>query len=242
MANDSKPMRHSILIAFTFLFISCNQSPSKDSMVVLGQIKGLKKGTLYLQHIPDSTLVTIDSIEIDGSGNFKFDTKIKSPEVFYLYLNKKDNNIINDRITFFGEPGVIEINTKWNTFDSDPVIKGTSTNDTFMEYTEMMSRFNIQDMKLMEKAVKASNENNQVVLDSLQKAADKNALRRYLFVLNFALNNSDSYVAPYVTLNDAPNANVKFLDSIYNKLTPEVATSKYGKELELFIEEIKSNN
>jgi hypothetical protein len=49
-------------------------------------------------------------------------------------------------------------------------------------------------------------------------------------------------VAPYVTLNDAPNANVKFLDSIYNKLTPEVATSKYGKELELFIEEIKSNN
>ena len=106
----------------------------------------------------------------------------------------------------------------------------------------MMSRFNIQDMKLMEKAVKASNENNQVVLDSLQKAADKNALRRYLFVLNFALNNSDSYVAPYVTLNDAPNANVKFLDSIYNKLTPEVATSKYGKELELFIEEIKSNN
>jgi hypothetical protein len=242
VANDSKPMRHSILIAFTFLFISCNQSPSKDSMVVSGQIKGLKKGTLYLQHIPDSTLVTIDSIEIDGSGNFKFDTKIKSPEVFYLYLNKKDNNIINDRITFFGAPGVIEINTKWNTFDSDPVIRGTSTNDTFMEYTEMMSRFNIQDMKLMEKAVKASNENNQVVLDSLQKAADNNALRRYLFVLNFALNNSDSYVAPYVTLNDAPNANVKFLDSIYNKLTPEVATSKYGKELELFIEEIKSNN
>ena len=210
-------------------------------MVVSGQIKGLKKGTLYLQHIPDSTLVNIDSIQIDGSGDFVFETNIKSPEVFYLYLNKKDNNDINDRITFFGAPGVIEVKTKWNTFDSDPVIKGTSTNDTFMEYTEMMSRFNIQDMKLMEKAVKASNENNQVVLDSLQEAADKNALRRYLFVLNFALNNSDSYVAPYVTLNDAPNANVKFLDSIYNKLTPEVATSKYGKELELFIKEIKMN-
>ena len=43
-----------------------------------------------------------------------------------------------------------------------------------MEYTEMMSRFNIQDMMVMEKAVKASNDNNQVVLDSLQKAADKN--------------------------------------------------------------------
>jgi hypothetical protein len=97
-------------------------------------------------------------------------------------------------------------------------------------------------MMVMEKAVKASNDNNQVVLDSLQKAADKNALRRYLFVLNFALNNSDSYVAPYVTLNDAANANVKFLDSIYNKLTPEVATSKYGKQLDKFIKELKSKN
>jgi hypothetical protein len=242
VANDSKPMKHYILGLLTILLISCNQSPSMDSMIVSGQVKGLKKGTLYLQHIPDSTLVTIDSIEIDGSGNFKFDTKIESPEVFYLYLNKKDNNTINDRITFFGELGLIEINTKWNTFDIDPVVKGTKSNEKFIEYREMMSKFNIQDMTYMENAFRANNENNQLVLDSLQNASEKNALRRYLFVLNFALNNADSYVAPYVTLNDVPNANVKFLDSIYNKLSPEVTNSKYGKELDLFIKEIKSNN
>jgi hypothetical protein len=48
-------------------------------------------------------------------------------------------------------------------------------------------------------------------------------------------------VTPYITLNDAPNANVKFLDSIYNKLSPEVAGSKYGKELKQFIKDIKSD-
>jgi hypothetical protein len=236
-------MKYSILPALIALFItSCNNRTNDlDAMVVSGTVKGLKKGTLYLQHIPDSTLVTIDSIEIDGSGNFKFDTKIESPEVFYLYLNKKDNNTINDRITFFGEPSLIEINTKWNAFDMDPIIKGTKSNEKFIEYNEMMSKFNIQDMTFMEKAIQANSSNNQVLLDSLQDASEKNALRRYLFVLNFALNNSDSFVTPYITLNDAPNANVKYLDSIYNKLSPEVAGSKYGKELNQFIMDIKSD-
>ena len=77
-------MKYSILPALIALFItSCNNRTNDlDAMVVSGTVKGLKKGTLYLQHIPDSTLVTIDSIEIDGSGNFKFDTKNESPEVF----------------------------------------------------------------------------------------------------------------------------------------------------------------
>ena len=83
-------------------FISCSEDTT-NTMTVSGNIKGLKKGILYLQHIPDTTLVTIDSLEVDGDGNFSFKTEITHPEVFYLYLNKKDNNVINDRIPFFGE-------------------------------------------------------------------------------------------------------------------------------------------
>jgi hypothetical protein len=49
------------------------------------------------------------------------------------------------------------------------------------------------------------------------------------------MNNSDSYVAPYVVITDVSNANVKFLDSIYKKLSPEVAISKYGKSLKKLI-------
>ena len=80
-------------------------------MTVTGNIKGLKKGMLYLQKIPDSTLISIDSLRIDGDGSFTFKTELESPEIFYLYLKKEDNNVINDRITFFGEPGTITINT-----------------------------------------------------------------------------------------------------------------------------------
>jgi len=95
-------MKHFYTVLFSVLILaSCKQSPTENTMALSGQIKGLKKGVLYLQHVPDSTLVVIDSVLINGNGNFSFKTELESPEVFYLYLVKKDNNDINDRITFF---------------------------------------------------------------------------------------------------------------------------------------------
>ncbi|MFT6722293.1 MAG: hypothetical protein ACJA1V_000346 [Flavobacteriaceae bacterium] len=229
-------MKHFYTALFSVLILaSCKQSPTENTMALSGQIKGLKKGVLYLQHVPDSTLVVIDSVLINGNGNFSFKTEIESPEVFYLYLVKKDNNDINDRITFFGEPGNISINTQWNSFDLDPDIKGSISHEKFVEYRSMMSKFNIQDISLLEQAFKANSSNNQQLFDSIQILSERNTLRSYLFALNFAMINSDSYVAPYVAITDVSNANVKFLDSIYKKLSPEVAISKYGKSLKKLI-------
>lgn len=229
-------MKHFYTVLFSVLILaSCKQSPTENTMTLSGQIKGLKKGVLYLQHVPDSTLVVIDSVLINGNGNFSFKTELESPEVFYLYLVKKDNNDINDRITFFGEPGNISINTQWNSFDLDPDIKGSISHEKFIEYRSMMSKFNIQDISLLEKAFKANSSNNQQLFDSIQILSERNTLRSYLFALNFAMINSDSYVAPYVAITDVSNANVKFLDSIYKKLSPEVAISKYGKSLKKLI-------
>ncbi|MEJ6547648.1 MAG: DUF4369 domain-containing protein [Flavobacteriaceae bacterium] len=229
-------MKHFYTVLFSVLILaSCKQSPTENTMALSGQIKGLKKGVLYLQHVPDSTLVVIDSVLINGNGNFSFKTELESPEVFYLYLVKEDNNDINDRITFFGEPGNISINTQWDSFDLYPDIKGSISHEKFVEYRSMMSKFNIQDISLLEQAFKANSSNNQQLFDSIQILSERNTLRSYLFALNFAMINSDSYVAPYVAITDVSNANVKFLDSIYKKLSPEVAISKYGKSLKKLI-------
>ena len=50
---------------------SCGKE-SENTMTVTGNIKGLKKGTLYLQQFKDSTLTVLDSLEIKGDGNFSF--------------------------------------------------------------------------------------------------------------------------------------------------------------------------
>lgn len=94
----------SALLLTAFFFYACTQNtPRGDEMMVTGTIKGLRKGTLYLQKIKDTVLVNLDSVTIDGNPDFTLTTSLKSPEVHYLYLDKEDADTLNDRILFFGE-------------------------------------------------------------------------------------------------------------------------------------------
>jgi hypothetical protein len=224
-----------LAVLTTALFVSCDKGDTKNTMILTGNIKGLKKGTLYLQHIADSVLVTIDSLPIAGDGNFVFKTELESPEIFYLYLNKKDNNDINDRITFFGEPGNISIKTNWNTFDTNAKIEGSETQKKLEEYRKVMSSINLRNMALLQSATNTEKPLDAGQFDSIARVSDKNVQRGYAYALNFALNNTDSYIAPYIALYEVPDANRIYLDSISRSLTPEVADSKYGRALKALL-------
>ena len=62
-------MKKIALLCLGLLFTFCS-SPTKKSMTVVGKIDGLRKGTLYLQKLEDTLLVTVDSIEIKGDDGF----------------------------------------------------------------------------------------------------------------------------------------------------------------------------
>ncbi|WP_291966931.1 DUF4369 domain-containing protein [Maribacter sp.] len=224
-------MKKILFVVAALLALSSCGDNAEETMIVSGKIKGLKKGTLYLQHVPDSVLITVDSLTINGDGNFSFETKLTSPEIFYLYLDKKDNNDINDRITFFAEPGPITINTDWNTFDTTAKITGSTTHEKLEEYKKHMSNINKKNVEIMMNAAQPNGELSQISIDSLTNISNRNTQRGYAFAINFALNNKSSFIAPYIALKEIPDANVKYLDSIYSVLSPEVAESKYGKEL-----------
>jgi hypothetical protein len=228
-------MKRLIIVLVSMLVLSsCGDNP-EETLIVTGKIKGLKKGMLYLQHVPDSVLVTVDSLAINGDGNFTFKSNLESPEVYYLYLKKKDNNDINDRITFFAEPGTITINTDWNTFDTTAKISGSKSHEKLEEYRTTMSSINKRNIEIMIKAAQPENQLSQVNIDSLENISNRNLQRGYAYAINFALNNKNSFVAPYIALKEIPDANVKYLDSIYSVLSPEVANSKYGKELAVLL-------
>lgn len=210
--------------------VSCEKN-TENTMVLTGNIKGLKKGTLYLQQAKDSTLVVLDSLEINGDGNFSFTEEVVNPDIFYLYLDKKDNNDINDRITFFGEPGQINIKTAWNTFDTKAEITGSKSQEKMEEFYDMTSKFNIRELSLVQQASIPEFQADSLALDSLQNLVDQNTIRKFRYALNFGLNNGDSYATPYLMITEVSQANPKYLDSIYKVLTPEVAGSKYGKAL-----------
>ena len=231
-----------ILLLFLF-FINCQQSKvneNKNLMIVKGKIEGLRKGKLFLQKVEDTLLISVDSIQISGTPIFEFKTNIETAEIFYLYLDKEDGDSLNDRILFFGEKGVIEINTLLKTFESSAEITGSKNQELLQEYISFNRKFNDQNLDLTQKFYQAQIQKNNDQADSLQYKIDNLLKRRYLYTINFAANNTDKNIAPYLALTRVFDANLALLDSIAVKMTPEVRESKYGKELVSFLEKRKA--
>ncbi|SFR31603.1 protein of unknown function [Robiginitalea myxolifaciens] len=223
------------------LIVACSSEPKADELLVEGRVKGLKKGTLYLQQVVDTSLVSLDSTQVDAEGMYQLSTAISEPDFFYLYLDKADNNEVNDRILFFAEPGATRINSQWNAFENEAEISGSKSQEEFREYQQMLSRFNVQQLEYNRAALELDSLDS-AGLDSLQQASDRLEIRATLYALNFAMNHKDSYLAPFVALSEEGRANPKMLDSIYNVLTPEVAESKYGRQLKALVEAQKAEN
>ena len=230
------------LIILLLLVLSCISEGvnDMDTIEVKGSIEGLRKGTLYLQKIRDSILIDLDSVVLKGSSDFKLKTKINSPEIFYLYLDKKDGDTLNDRIRFFGEKGTVEINTLLKTYESSAEISGSENHLLLEEYLTFIRKFDQENLKLVKVYFNELRENNvSKKLDSIQKKMDNLLLRRYLFTLNFASTNSNREIAPYLLLTEVNDTSLKLLDSVMVKLSSEVKLSKYGKDLQVLIDRRK---
>src|SRR6478609_2570591 len=106
-------MRKTIIALFSILTISaCSEKKSDKNLHITGNIKGLKKGTLYIQRIVDTALVAIDTINIDGDSHFESDIDLKSPEMLYVFLDRGVTNSIDNNLPLFAEAGNINIDTE----------------------------------------------------------------------------------------------------------------------------------
>ena len=213
----------------TVLMVGCNSS--KDNMSVFGNVDGLMKGTLFLKAQKDSILVNLDSMYLKGDGNFKLSTYINEPDIFYLYLDKQDGDSLNDIITFFGNKGNIQINTRLSTFDSSFEISGSENSDLLNEYNSIIRKYNLQNLDLLEIFYNAQIENNQKRIDSVNSELEDLIRKKYLYTLNFSITNSDNEISPYLTVSQIPDANIDLLRKVYDTLPKRIKDSKYGKIL-----------
>ncbi|MBT8234704.1 MAG: hypothetical protein KJO04_00800, partial [Bacteroidia bacterium] len=74
---------------------------------------------------------------------------------------------------------------------------------------------------------------------SLNWRMDQTTLRSYLYTVNFALNNRNSHVAPFLAVTEIPDVQNKYLDTIYNALPDSILAGTYGKRLKSLIESRK---
>lgn len=228
-------MRKIAVIISLLMVASC--AKDRSNFTLKGNVKDLKKGTVYLQKIEDSLLVSIDSMKINGNSQFELHTYLDSPEVLYLKLDKQDEQV--ELIPFFADQGITEIQTTLKNFFIDAKITGSKQQRKLEEYKAIMSRFQDKNLELIMSNLEAQKNQDSVRIDSVLKAQDNLIIRRYLYTINFAINNKDSEIAPYLALSEIPDANIKYLDTINNALTPPIQSSKYGKELQKLIDQRK---
>jgi succinate dehydrogenase flavin-adding protein (antitoxin of CptAB toxin-antitoxin module) len=217
-----------LLVIFSF---SC--SKKSTDLVVTGTVKDIKKGTIYLQKIIDTALVSVDSLTFNGNSTFELSCELKEPEVLYLNLN--DNTSADERIRFFAEKGMVEINTTLKGFSLDAEINGGNLQKQLEDYHKIANRFDDAALDLIVKQVEAAKTGDTNKINEAQKNVDNNLKRKYLYTINFALNHKNSEVAPYIALAEIYDANIKYLDTIYGALPKPISSSKYGKELNDFI-------
>ena len=222
------------ITSLLFILISC--STPENQMTLTGQVKGLKKGTLLLQKIEDSLLITVDSVLINGKDEFNFSEEIESPEIYYLYVKINNGILQDDRLAFFAEPNEMTIKTTLKNFAVKASITGSENQDKLNEYNKIIERYNFKNLELIEKSFTAKQKGYDSLASTYEASQKSLITKKYLATINFALNNSDYEIAPYLMINQVRDSKVKYLDTVYKALNQNIKDSKYGKALESLIQ------
>jgi len=229
-------MKKIILLLFSSIgILACSETES--NLIVTGNIKDLKKGTIFLQKIEDTLLINVDSVQVNGNSEFVLKDYIESPQIMFLSLDKVDNSQYDDRLEFFADEGEVKIITSLENFEQDAKITGSQNQEKLIEFRKIMQRFDNSNLDLIKEDLEAQKNNDEESLLDINNRSDKLLKRKYLYTVNFALNNKDLELAPYLALSEVFDANIKYLDTIYSSLEPKVKESKYGKELKNFLKE-----
>ena len=234
-------LRFCIFLLGLIALVSCSESSNNNSFLN-ATIKDLNKGTVYLERLQDSVLVRIDSVAMDGQPTITLSTTLDSPEVLYLHVLVEASELIDTRIPVFMEPGEVELKTRLNSLQSAAVISGSANHEKWQEYRQSMSRYKDRNLELIKALIEAGKEQN----DSLTAVIEGQQLQlirtKYLATINFAKNNTEYAVAPYVVLNEVEVASSNYLDTVYNALQDSVKVGTYGKALQEMIQRKKAEN
>lgn len=228
-------MKKVLFIALVILTVSSCKNEPENTMFVKGKIKGLKKGTLYLQKQVDSLILSVDSLTVNGRNDFLLEDIIESPEIYYLTLKDSDK-----RIMFFGEKDTIKINSVLDKFDIKAEITGSENQNILNGYNKLKRRFNDNNLDLIKEELEAQKSGNQDSIMLVEEKMKRLLKRRYLVTINYVINNAAYEAAPYIALSEIYDANISMLDTINNSLSPSVSMSKYGTLLQEYIDERKT--
>jgi len=133
-----------------------------------------------------------------------------------------------------GAAGVIEINTSLNNeslgnYNRSFEIKGKRNRELIEEFKKYEKQFIAEGDKLRAEKKYFIELNDFEKSDSIENLIAVLQFKSYLFTANFAINNADYEVAPYLAVKKIPDARLEILKSIKKELPDPIKKTKYGR-------------
>ena len=219
-------------ILFLLFIIGCVDESQKSTINL--DVKGLKKGTLVLKKLSDSSFVKLDSFIVSSGDKINFSVLLDEPEMLFIDLKLNEGSDVKT-LNFFAEKSKIDIVTNLENFGYELVVKGSKNDSIYRNYISLNKKFNDQKLDLFKRSFEKSKSNDLDSLKIIEDLVVNINKRQFLHNANFAVRNSEFELSPYIALTDLYESK-KILDTVYKSLSARIKNSKYAKQLKSIID------
>lgn len=219
-------------ILFLLFIIGCVDESQKSTINL--DVKGLKKGTLVLKKLNDSSFVKLDSFIVNSGDKINFSLLLDQPEMLFIDLKLNEGSDIKT-LNFFAEKSKMDIVTNLENFGYELVVKGSKNDSIYRNYISLNKKFNDQKLDLFKRSFEKSKSNDLDSLKIIEDLVVNINKRQFLHNANFAVRNSEFELSPYIALTDLYESK-KILDTVYKSLSARIKNSKYAKQLKSIID------
>ena len=119
-------------------------------------------------------------------------------------------------------------------------ISGSPTQEIYDAYLQVIHQFNNEELDLLAAYLQAQVRENSDSLALIEEQTASLTKRKILFTVNFAVNNSNSVIAPYLALSELSTVSKSLLDTIATSMSEDVANSRYGMLLTKYLSELEN--
>jgi peroxiredoxin len=222
----------SFLIIAAIILASCT-TKVENAYTITGTVDTVISTKIYLQKRADGPLITIDSTQISSAGDFNFKGTIDYPEVYYLTIPATKSSV-----PFFIEKSEIIVNIMTKDINRSK-ITGSKSQAAYDSYLDKLDGFNSkirESYQMANTAREVGDKEKEMYYDSLTNDLDN---QRSEFSKNFVLENSSSFVSPYIIFRNSYAYEMAELEKALNTFDTSLTHSVYYEFLSEYLATLK---
>jgi len=224
------------LAALIFMaFFSCGgKGADNDGKVnVTGKLENTPNGVVVLSQFTESRPIVLDTLDVDGQGNFSYDVDVTSPTFFELNLYGQKSI----RLALYHED--VEVSYDFSNPES-LAIEGSNDSQQMLKIEQLMQDYQAKVNSLNEAYSEAMSKNDTETIKQIQTQAmdlESNQASEVKNVIN-GMGDSFASLAAIGLLN--PKNEFQFMDSLVTKLDERYPDTKSIIQIKQQLEEMRA--